>query len=97
MPGKRRETEKSTFEELLFRLGELEECSRLRSADGNLQKAEALTMFIARNAPDGRIANLAMRAMSAVIQARNAGQGADGEFPAAVSRLAAALRGTQES
>lgn len=81
---------------MLVRLSELEGCLRSAAGEADLKKAEALTMFIARNAPDGRIANLAMHAMSAAIRQRNAaGRQANGELPEAVSRLAAALRGAE--
>jgi hypothetical protein len=48
----------------MLRLQELEGLLRDPAADGKLGKAQALTMYIARSAPNGRIANLAMQAMS---------------------------------
>jgi hypothetical protein len=48
----------------MLRLQELEGLLRDPAADGKLDKAQALTMYIARSAPNGRIANLAMQAMS---------------------------------
>jgi hypothetical protein len=53
--------------ELILRLAELEAIIASPAQQRDLQKAQALTMYIARYAANGRIANLAMQAMSAAL------------------------------
>jgi hypothetical protein len=52
------------------RLDELEAAIQSPNLNGSLVKAEMLAVHIARNAPTGPIANLAMQVMSAAIQIR---------------------------
>lgn len=52
------------------RLDELEASIRSPNLNGNLVKAEMLAVCIARSAPSGSIANLAMQVMSAAIHLR---------------------------
>jgi hypothetical protein len=58
---------KLSQDELLLGLAELETIIASPAQQRDVQKAQALTMYIARNAANGRIANLAMQAMSAVL------------------------------
>jgi hypothetical protein len=81
---------KLTADELMLRLSELEAAIRALPADGNSRRAEGLAMYIARNAPSGPIANLAMRVMSDVIQHRGSAE-LNGSLGATVSQLRAAL------
>ena len=57
-------------EELMLRCIELEAAMESPLVDGHLKMAEGLTMYIARSAPNGRIANLAMHIMSDLVQLR---------------------------
>lgn len=56
--------------ELMVRLSELEALMRAPMTNGNLELCEGLVMYIARSAPNGQIANLAMQVMSTLIQLR---------------------------
>jgi hypothetical protein len=80
-----------TAGELTLRFSELEALTRAPMADGNLKMAEGLAMYIARSAPNGRIANLAMRAMSELIQMRSKPE-ADGSLEITLSQLKTMLR-----
>ena len=55
-----------TTQELLLRLAELEAIMASPDQEADLEKAQALAMYIARSAANGQIANLAMQAMSAI-------------------------------
>jgi hypothetical protein len=79
-----------TAGELMLRFSELEALTRAPMVDGNLKMAEGLAMYIARSAPNGQIANLAMRAMSELIQMRSKPE-ADGSLEITLSQLKTAL------
>ena len=81
-----------TAGELMLRFSELEALTRAPMADGNLKMAEGLAMYVARSAPNGQIANLAMQVMSELIQIRSQPE-ADGSLEKALSQLETALRG----
>jgi hypothetical protein len=51
-------------DDFLSSLKEMEELLQFPSVPGHVEAAGKLAMFIARNATDGRIANLAMRVIS---------------------------------
>ena len=82
-----------TPNELVLRLDELRTAIKSRTVDGNLYKAEALAMYIARSAPNGRIANLAMRAISAVGDLRKVREAqVDGQLEALLSELGSEIK-----
>ena len=82
-----------TPNELVLRLDELEAALRSPIADGKFDKAEALAMYIARSAPSGPIANLAMQMMTAANQLRYGNQpGANGSLEKTLSQLRTALQ-----
>lgn len=56
--------ERADLNQLLASVKEMEELLQFPTVAGHLEKANKLALFIARNAPDGRIANLAMRVIS---------------------------------
>ncbi len=58
---------------LLAQLSEIEELLMSRLPPEQVERANSLAVAIARSAPHGRIANLAMRLMSAIQEARNGG------------------------
>jgi hypothetical protein len=80
-----------TASELMVRFSELEALMRAPMTDGKLKMAEGLAMYIARSAPNGQVANLAMRAMSELIQIRSDSE-ADGSLDKTLSQLKTALR-----
>jgi hypothetical protein len=83
---------RATAKELMLRFGELEAVIRSPRAIGTLDKAEGLAMYIARSAPSGQVANLAMLVMSAAIDLRaNRQPDADGRLDNTLSRLRTAL------
>jgi hypothetical protein len=49
---------------LLASVKEMEELLQFPTVPGHVKKADKLALLIARNAPNGRIANLAMRAIN---------------------------------
>ena len=55
---------KPTIEELLASLKEIEELLQFPGVPGHVHAATLLATRIAKNAPEGRIANLAMRVIS---------------------------------
>jgi hypothetical protein len=61
------------LDDLLSRLKEMEELLRFASVAGHLARAEALAISIARNAPNGRTADLAMQALSEMNRLRRPG------------------------
>jgi hypothetical protein len=75
----------------MLRFSELETVVQAPSADGNLEMAEALAMYVARSAPNGQIANLAMQVISDLIQIRTKSQ-ANGSLEITLSQLRTALR-----
>jgi hypothetical protein len=83
-----------TTQELLLRLAELEAIMASPDQEANLEKAQALAMYIARSAANGQIANLAMQAMSAVkdLQSAREVQGDRKNLPAVLSELSAKLK-----
>jgi hypothetical protein len=60
-----------TAHELTLRLNELESAVRPPLAIDRLKLAEGLAMYIARSAPSGQIANLAMLVMSDLAEIRS--------------------------
>ena len=54
----------AALDELLARLKEMEELLVFPGVAGHIMRATRLALSIARQAPNGRIANLAMRAIS---------------------------------
>src|SRR5688500_12136860 len=60
-----------TLGELIVRFEELEAVIRSADAHDSVDKAQALAMYIARSAPNGSIANLAMQVMSAAAHLGN--------------------------
>lgn len=82
-----------TPNELVLRLSEVEAALRSPIADGTLDRAEALAMYIARSAPNGLIANLAMQLMTAANQLRSGNQpDANGSVEKTMSQLRSALQ-----
>jgi acid phosphatase family membrane protein YuiD len=79
-----------TADELMLRFSELEALSRGPMVDGHLGMAEGLAMYIARSAPNGQVANLAMQVMSDLIQIRNK-SGVDASLQNTLSQLRTAL------
>ena len=73
--------------ELLLRVSELEQLALAQNAASEVKKVEVLAMYIARSAPTGRVANLAMKTMSAVIHRNANGE----EVEALVSQLRRAI------
>ena len=72
--------------ELLLRVSELEQLTLGENAASEVKKVEVLAMYIARSAPNGRVANLAMKTLSAAMQ-RNRHR----ELEAIVSQLRRAI------
>jgi hypothetical protein len=86
-----------TNKELLLRLAEFE--AIVAAPDADLEKAEALAMYIARSATNGRVANLAMQAMSAVKDVQRA-RDMDGDLknlPVLIARLSTELKAASPS
>jgi hypothetical protein len=79
-----------TRQEILLRLAELEEIMSSPEDDADLEKAQALAMYIARSASNGRIANLAMQAMSAVQDLQRDGDRK--KLPALIGQLSTELK-----
>jgi hypothetical protein len=75
--------------ELRAKVAEIEELVRRPFLPWQLDRVNALAISIARSAPDGRTANLAMRLLSAVHDARTAG---DIEEDREIELMVAALR-----
>jgi hypothetical protein len=75
----------------MLRFTELEAMTRAPAVDGHLAMAEGLAMYIARSAPNGQIANLAMQLMSDLIQVRSKSE-ANGSLEKTLSQLGIALR-----
>ena len=80
-----------TNQELLLRLAELEAIMTSPDDDADLEKAQALAMYIARSASNGRIANLAMQAMSVVQDLREV-HGDRKKLPALIGQLSTELK-----
>lgn len=77
----------------MLKLTELEGRLRAAGVDGNPRKAEALAMAIARSAPTGAIANLAMHLMSAAVHLRTRREPMpSGEIDKLVAQLRSALQ-----
>ena len=55
---------KADLDLLLASVKEMEELLQFPTVPGHIEKADKLALLIARNAPTGAIANLAMRAIS---------------------------------
>lgn len=89
---------KLTGGELVLRLDELETIIQSPGANGHLEKAEALAMYIARGAPSGPIANLAMQLMSAAAELRRSGQpNGNGSLEKTLSELRTAFKAETRS
>jgi hypothetical protein len=78
--------------ELMVRFDELAALIGAPAARDTVDKAQALAMYIARSAPNGTIANLAMQVMSAAVHLHNGNpQVANDTLKAALSQLQIAL------
>lgn len=92
-PAAKPQEDQKNPDSLLARLEELEKLLRAPLPAGQLQKANKLAVSIARNAPNGGIANLAMLLMSAANESRHDDPVADdGQFNLALLRLRLALQ-----
>jgi hypothetical protein len=80
----------ATSESLFERLADVEALLRPPLLPAQLDKAKAGALFIARHAPQGRVANLAMQLMSA-LHATGGAEDVPGGFRMALARLRAAL------
>jgi hypothetical protein len=78
----------------MLKLDELETALQSPSVNGNLVKAEMLAVHIARSAPSGSIANLAMQVMSGAIRLR-VGSSADASLAKTLTELRIALQAAQ--
>jgi hypothetical protein len=78
------------FEVLLERLARIEQDLRPPLLPAQVDRARACAVFIARRAPHGRVANLAMQLMSALYEPGDADDVAGG-YRVALARLRAAL------
>jgi hypothetical protein len=72
-------------------LAEIETLLRLPLVPAQVERANRLIVAMARNAPDGRTSNLAMRLMSALHELREGDISGDGLIPVILARLRAAL------
>jgi hypothetical protein len=72
-------------------LAEIEGLLRQPLVPTQAERANALLVSIARNAPDGRISNLAMRLMSSVHEARDSAAPDEHQIDVMLARLRAAL------
>jgi hypothetical protein len=89
---------KLTVEEMMFRLDELEQLLQFPRVDGHAGKAGGLAMYIARSAPSGHIANLAMQVMSAASELREGNEAQTrAAFNTALTELRLALRQAKDS
>jgi hypothetical protein len=78
--------------ELIVRCDELVAVIGAPAAKDSADKAQALAMYIARSAPNGSIANLAMQVMSAAAHLRNGNpQAANDTLRATLAQLQIAL------
>lgn len=80
---------------LLQQVAELESLLRLPLIEPQVEKASRLALAIARHAPQGRVANLAMQLLSAVYEVK--GEGDAQRVDAALARLRAALEAPERS
>jgi len=76
---------------LLERVSEIERLLQPPLLAAQIERAKSAAVFIARRAPDGRIANLAMQLMSTLHEPRDTEDEAPGGFRMALARLRAAL------
>lgn len=79
------------LDELRASFGEIEGLLRFPLVAAHVERANRLAVTIARNAPDGRIANLAMRLMSAVHEMRDIAAPDQSLIIVMLARLRAAL------
>lgn len=86
--------EPDRFTLLAAQVAEVEKMLRPPLLPEQFEKCTRLLVAVARQAPDGRIANTAMNLMTAVERARSDG-GHDSEIPALMARLRAALEDTE--
>jgi hypothetical protein len=77
--------------ELRTYMAEVERLLRQPLVPSQAARANALLVAVARDAPEGRIANLAMRLMSAVHEARELEEAQSQQIPVMVARLRGAL------
>jgi hypothetical protein len=102
VPGLRsapqKETQRPPAEKpLMARLAEMESLLRLPLIAPHIEKANALAVAIARQSPQGRVANLAMQLMSAVHEARADDDAAARRVSVALARLRAAAEEAERS
>jgi hypothetical protein len=76
-------------------VAELESLLRLPLIEPHVEKASRLAVAIARHAPQGRVANLAMQLLSEVHEARREGEGDARRISVALERLRAALEASE--
>jgi hypothetical protein len=89
---------KLTVEEMMLRLDELQQLLQFPTVDGHAEKAGGLAMYIARSAPSGHIAKLAMQMMSAASELRERNNGEmRPAFDTALTDLRLALQQAQNS
>lgn len=80
-----------TAQALLERLGQIERDLTPPLLPAQIDKAKSSAVFIARNAPHGRVANLAMQLMSALHESRGT-EDVPGGYRMGLARLRAALQ-----
>jgi hypothetical protein len=79
------------LEALRASLAEIEALLRLPLVPAQVERANRLIVAMARNAPDGRVSNLAMRLMSTLHEMRDDKTSGEGMIPVILTRLRAAL------
>ena len=77
--------------ELRASLAEIEALLRLPLVPAQVERANRLIVVLARNAPDGRVPNIAMRLMSTLHEMRDDKTSGEGLIPVILARLRAAL------
>jgi hypothetical protein len=95
-PAKQPGAPKAAPPPLAEQLTELESLLRVPLIEPHVEKASSLAVAIARHAPHGRVANLAMQLLSAVHEATREGEDAD-RVSVALARLCAAVQETEQS
>jgi hypothetical protein len=87
--------DRTDLDDLLSRVKEMEELLHFPTVQGHIERASTLAVSIARNAPTGGVANLAMQVMSAAIELRRQGGTAkpeDERMGRTLERLRSALQ-----
>jgi hypothetical protein len=90
-PGPRAAPSNDRLVELRASLDEIETLLRLPLVAAQVERANRLIVVMARNAPDGRISNIAMRLMSTLHEMRDDKTPGEGLIPVMLARLRAAL------